>query len=838
MGLPLVVFVDQAGIFEGYVLPSDFAEILMNSWPVAPGLMLWNVPQSPLDVTDLTGDGIPEILLTYLFPGGSGFHLQPIAFQWQTGAFSPIFAAHLINWAGEAGLALEPDASGAGGQQIILRYPYLYGDGFDHKMINHPLGQQIWRWDENARRFVRVESSVDLERSGWSLQAPVSTGDRLRWFTNEAERAYRSGDYNRALGWYDEVLRLAAAEKWVPGEDEPDWAEYSAFRRAETLLLRGQSEQIPPAGYAVDGFVAMQAVASEHQGDILGDLADAFLAGFGDGSKIDAAARGVATMQQVDLYTYFYVSGDGGGVLGFPMDAAGILYPGAGLAAYLNADPAMIDDPNRLLIGLGEAGFAVEDITHTQEGNTQITLQLPDAPNAEGQTVVWTLAPSASGWHVAVDVYLVPSFESLVLDRSAEWPVVGGFQTALADSTLATTTSSATAAELSEIQIEPLATASRISFLGWSPDGESIAYLEHRPEDLAVMSPFPPGTLKFLNASTGQVCDSNLVFLEGDYDRAGQINWTSDGGLLVRSNDSLMQGKPCSKFSPVTDQPIATAVAPDPSISPGGGYQAQTVVDGSGGILNLITTILDVRTGQVVNTVEWRIDERLGDLGLGGVWLTEELFLIYETLDQGPLLVTAGQGVSPVALELFGLTDIPSMLGPDEFNLNARGTVVTGTQTYHLVLGGVGIESKFPPLRLYHSETGQVEELPFKYTGWPVFSPDGRWLILDSRPIKDGYESSELWLRLVDPVGSEAHRLASGDSSRWVWSPDYALVAGEAAADIAIFSIPDGSLLGSRASDAYHLVPLSWSAKGESLAVQGYLPNGQGEGLFVVRVTR
>jgi hypothetical protein len=245
-----------------------------------------------------------------------------------------------------------------------------------------------------------------------------------------------------------------------------------------------------------------------------------------------------------------------------------------------------------------------------------------------------------------------------------------------------------------------------------------------------------------------------------------------------------------------------------------------------------------VRTGQEENSVEWRIDERLGDLGLGGAWLTEELFLIYETLDQGPVLVKAGQGVSPIALELFGLTHIPGMLGPEGFNLSARGSVVTGTQTYHLVLAGVGIESNFPPLRLYHSETGQVEQLPFKYTGWPVFSPDGRWLVLDARPIKDGYESFELWLRPVDPVGSEAHRLTSGDSSRWAWSPDWAWAAGEAAGDIVIFSIPDGYLLGTWAGDTYHLVPLSWSAKGESLAVQGYLPNGQGEGLFVIPVTR
>jgi hypothetical protein len=86
--------------------------------------------------------------------------------------------------------------------------------------------------------------------------------------------------------------------------------------------------------------------------------------------------------------------------------------------------------------------------------------------------------------------------------------------------------------------------------------------------------------------------------------------------------------------------------------------------------------------------------------------------------------------VSQVALDLFGLPTIPSILGPEEVSLSARGAVVAGTQTYHLVLAGIGTESSFPALQLYHAETGQVEELPFKHTGWPSFSPDGRWLVL------------------------------------------------------------------------------------------------------------
>ena len=87
-----------------------------------------------------------------------------------------------------------------------------------------------------------------------------------------------------------------------------------------------------------------------------------------------------------------------------------------------------------------------------------------------------------------------------------------------------------------EIEIDSLVTATRISFLGWSPDGESIAYLEHNPQDLAVLPPIPPDTLKFLNARTGQVSDSSLIFPKGDHYRARKITWMPDGRLLVGTN--------------------------------------------------------------------------------------------------------------------------------------------------------------------------------------------------------------------------------------------------------------------------------------------------------------
>ncbi len=433
MGLPLLVFVNERGAFKGYTLPRDYAETLAASWSVEPGLTVWGEAQPPLELVDLTGDGVAEILLTYMFPGGSGFHLQPIVFQWHDGGFRPIFAAHLVNWAGEAGLVLGPDPTGAGRRQIVLRYPYLFGEGFDHKMVNHPLGWQIWRWSEEAGRFVRAADGVDLERSGWGPDAPVTPGDQLRWFANEGEQKFRRGNYDEAVPWYNRTLTLAAEEEWAPGPDDPDWRGFAAFRRAETLLLRGAPDRDPLPGYDPDGLTAMRAVAGGYQGDMLGELAWAFLEGYGDGLAVDAAARGVAAMQGVDLYTYFYYEGgDNPGALRFPMDAAGILFPGAGLAAYLNARPGLAGERDELRAGLAEAGFAAEHVEWLEQGQIQIGLRLPDTPNAEGRLALWTLADGPSGWHVVRhDTQPYQDFGSLLLDRSADWPVVGDFQIAL-----------------------------------------------------------------------------------------------------------------------------------------------------------------------------------------------------------------------------------------------------------------------------------------------------------------------------------------------------------------------------------------------------------------------
>lgn len=225
---------------------------------------------------------------------------------------------------------------------------------------------------------------VDLERSGWEPDNPATVEDQLHWFINEGEVAFRSRDHEVALKWYEKVMTAARSEAWSQGGDQPDWVVYARFRRAETLALQGRSDEALPA---------MRSVADDYAEDPLGCLAVTLLDGYDDGSGAYAAARGVAAMQSENLYEHLY--NERSGALRFPMNASGILYPGAGLVAYLEAHPLPMNDTEELLAGLREIGFAAEDVQHERIGMTYtemtITLKLPDVPNGGERVVLWTL---------------------------------------------------------------------------------------------------------------------------------------------------------------------------------------------------------------------------------------------------------------------------------------------------------------------------------------------------------------------------------------------------------------------------------------------------------------
>lgn len=114
------------------------------------------------------------------------------------------------------------------------------------------------------------------------------------------------------------------------------------------------------------------------------------------------------------------------------------------------------------------------------------------------------------------------------------------------------------------------------------------------------------------------------------------------------------------------------------------------------------------------------------------------------------------------------------------------------------------------------------------------FSPDGKWLLFDKRPDRNGYQSHEIWFRPVDPVGSAARRLVGGDSIYLAWSPDMAKIAVSSLQGVTPLSFPDGAQLNSWIIKDYRAVPIAWSPNGEYFAAYGYISGVQLEALFVI----
>ena len=79
-------------------------------------------------------------------------------------------------------MTFAPDQIDVTRQEIVLTYPYLYDQGFDHKLVNHPLARQIWRWDAEAGQFTLANETVDLMKSAWgaaeSIAGPAALADQ------------------------------------------------------------------------------------------------------------------------------------------------------------------------------------------------------------------------------------------------------------------------------------------------------------------------------------------------------------------------------------------------------------------------------------------------------------------------------------------------------------------------------------------------------------------------------------------------------------------------------------------------------------------------------------
>ena len=312
------------------------------------------------------------------------------------------------------------------------------------------------------------------------------------------------------------------------------------------------------------------------------------------------------------------------------------------------------------------------------------------------------------------------------------------------------------------------------------------------------------------------------------YSGNSPITWLSDQRVIIHTNDQFLEGTPChNDFKQVTDQSqLPASVNPSASFSPSGRYLAVNE-NLSTPNLDARTLVSDAKTNRVEQEIKWRHLDSEGPLP-APIWLNDNQFLIQSTLDRGPLLVTVGQEAIEVAPTLFGRpSKVECTDTPCDASLAAKAAALKGTSTYHIALYAIGHVSSFSKVLLYHSENERVEELPFQEFG--DFSPDGQALI--------GYEEGyRAWMRAVDPVGSDAHLFLAQPANLFPvrWSPDGNLLAVSSSNGISIFSVHDGTRIGFWDTGGYSVFPAVWSPNNKLLAVQGYLPNGGEEALFVL----
>jgi hypothetical protein len=344
---------------------------------------------------------------------------------------------------------------------------------------------------------------------------------------------------------------------------------------------------------------------------------------------------------------------------------------------------------------------------------------------------------------------------------------------------------------------------------------------------------YPAGTLNFVNVETGETCARPEIKSQDD----GTMHWAEDGAALVFvADDGWFTGRPCQDepFTALAGYSPADSPAPDPALSPDGLHRAATTLQSDeDGVLTFETSLAASDEAQPLQQVTWQIDQRLGDYGLGGEWISPSQFLIYETLNQGPLILDVQGDIVPVLTELFELSDIPSILGQEGYSSRGVASPAVKAGGFHLLLTGVGLESNFPQVMLYHAESGLVETLPYHHVWWAPFSDDGSWLLMDERPDVDGYETSSIWIRRVQDVGGQWLNLARG-ADYVLWADDQAEMAFNDDELVTWQTFPGVELIGRWETGQFWARPVAWSPDGRYLAAEGNVPGMWEYGLFVL----
>lgn len=193
-------------------------------------------------------------------------------------------------------------------------------------------------------------------------------------------------------------------------------------------------------------------------------------------------------------------------------------------------------------------------------------------------------------------------------------------------------------------------------------------------------------------------------------------------------------------------------------------------------------------------------------------------------------MLVPGKPAINIARDIFHLPNKPASGELDAWL--ARMAVTQDPSEFHLMIIPMFVTPNLKPanpLQVYHSETGQVETLPY-LVSQGAFSSDGHWLLVT--------DHSKVLIRPIDPPGS-AFQPFSDQGDPGTWSPDgskYYLVSPDQTT-VSVYSWPGGALLGNWQAPDYELSGSSWTPDGKSLCVWGREHNDyHQEAIFIIHI--
>ena len=178
------------------------------------------------------------------------------------------------------------------------------------------------------------------------------------------------------------------------------------------------------------------------------------------------------------------------------------------------------------------------------------------------------------------------------------------------------------------IEVAPFVVAPHLQLHSGSPDGRYIAFWQSdNPQPLL---PNAPMRLRFYDIKARRLCEfpfeTNRQLASSWMGTVEEFKFIAD----IIDRGDVVVGKPCDGFD-FGDWPSGYL---DGIYSPNGNAYADTYeLTHTNGIVTLQTIIAkdNDTSSTALLTYTWSIDERLGAIGMGGQWVSDETFLIYET---------------------------------------------------------------------------------------------------------------------------------------------------------------------------------------------------------------